>query len=90
MNRFEVGDKVRIREDFDKIRFKLDPGIDKAMLALKGLEDEIRWVSPNNGVYTLKTNTWAWAEEWLEEVDTLSVEEIDDSEIISMLESCHE
>ena len=89
MNKFEVGDKVRIREDFDKIRFQGDPGIVSEMLERKGCETSIRRVYDEPNRYEVLGDIWTWCEEWLERIDgedVLAIKEIDDSEIISILE----
>lgn len=85
---FSVGDKIRIKRNLDKLRFKNDPGVTREMLDCEGMEDTIRYVSgfyhnPEN-FYLLENNDWTWAESWLEPVVMYNIKEIEDTELENM------
>lgn len=72
---FEVGDRVRIKENFDRITPSAgDPGVNGFMLVYKNHESEISSISRRDlDYYCLKGIGCTWAGEWLEKVDKQTI-----------------
>ena len=81
---YNVGDRVKIKNNFDKLRFEYDdvggrdPGIDNDMLEYAGTEQVIctciqRKPTP---FYEMEdAGLWAWDERWLEPIKEITIEE---------------
>jgi len=82
-NDFKVGDWVIIKENFDKIRFRGDPGIATQMLLKKGELSQIRGV--RDTTCFLVGDGWTWAKRWLEPYNMKEVN-INESDIMAVLE----
>lgn len=70
MMKYEVGEQVRIKDDFNHLRFKDDPNIDPKMLDDAG---KVYIVSKHHNEtckwYKLQGNYFVWDERWLEPVE---------------------
>ena len=80
---FQVGDTVIVKENFNEIRWRGDPGIVDEMLDCRGEEFKIERIIDKQ-LYKIENIRWTWHEKWLE--PAINVKEIDESEILSILE----
>ena len=86
--KYSVGDKVRIKKDFDKMRYPHDPGVVPEMIDYAENEYDVKFGYELDDrpepVYTLIGNSWSWAESWLEPVIVYNIKEINDAELEDM------
>lgn len=76
--KFEVGDKVRIREDLDEFDKNKSPSIVPHMLNYAGEICKITGIYRNNKTkqYTLESAYYRWLKEWIEPVLTTEEEKV--------------
>lgn len=75
--KFEVGDKVRIRKDLDKLDATEPPKITDGMLDAAGDEHIITNISTGNkpNWYHLDSNMYSWLKKWLQPVASYDSEQ---------------
>ena len=91
---YEIGDKVRIIDDFWKFRYNIDdpggedPDVDPAMKEYACRTYEIEEVASNYKTYRyrLKKAHWWWDERWLEPVSQAAIN-IDEDSIIGVFQN---
>ena len=83
---FEIGDTVKIKDDFTKIRRIPDVGINSDMERLAGKESTIASVSQGltRNIYTLNDYGWSWEEFWLEPVYMTEIQSMNENEIMNL------
>lgn len=82
---FFQGQRVKVKNDFYDMRFRGDPGINDDMIRMAGKEFIIA-DSWGSGYYKLvgDSGSWTWAEQWLEEVDTVRIN-ISEDDLLSVM-----
>ena len=82
--KYEVGEQVRVKDDFIHLRFKDDPNIDPKMLQYVGKVFVIsRHHNETYKWYKLEGNYFVWDERWLDPVEDNIIMTEDD--ILEML-----
>ena len=66
--KYKPGDRVRVIENFDELRFIDDPGVDNDMFNYKGSVLTIIGTNETyrGQYYTVSENYWLWDERWVE------------------------
>lgn len=81
---YDIGDVVKIKEDFMKHRYSefseggADPGVVIDMLAFAGIYTKIKKIrkkAPTPSYILEDANCWDWDERWLEPFKIISIDE---------------
>ena len=68
--KYEIGEQVRVKDNFSDLRFNDDPRVDPKMLKDAGKVFIInRKQNPTYNWYKLENNNYVWDERWLEPVE---------------------
>lgn len=82
---FKKGDHVRVKEGFQEIRYKHDPGVVPEMLSCVGQEFTIKHMYSEKDCL-LENNYWTWSTKWLELIkDQYEEIQINENEIMNIL-----
>jgi len=81
---FKEGNHVRVKEGFQEIRYKGDPGVVSEMLPCIGQEFTIKQMLSAKSCL-LENNYWTWSTEWLELIEDQCKEiQVNELEIMNM------
>lgn len=69
--KYKIGDTVRIKDDFERLRYSDDPSIDPKMHKYAGLITTITRIASSTHTpwYKLENNVFVWDERWLDIVE---------------------
>ena len=68
--KYEIGEQVRVKDNFADFRFKDDPNIDPKMIKHAGKTFIVsKWHNETCKWYKLENNYFVWDERWLDPVE---------------------
>lgn len=85
--KYSSGERVRVTENFDELRYKDDPGIDDDMLDYEGQILTISRIENIRGeteYYRVYENSWLWDERWLEPEFTTPLFDLKEDELMNV------
>lgn len=84
--KYSPGERVRVTENFDELRYMDDPGVDDDMFDYKGVVLTISGINESYRCqyYTVSENTWLWDERWLEPEFIAPIFDLEENELMNV------